>query len=95
MSLDRETVRQTALLARIRLDEDRLEKMVGELNGILAWIDQLNEVDTSSVAPLASVTGHALPTRADSVTDGKDAEAVLSNAPDRVDGYFAVPKVVE
>ena len=95
MSLDRETVRQTALLARIRLDEDRLEKMVGELNGILAWIDQLNEVDTSSVAPLASVTGHELPTRADSVTDGKDAEAVLTNAPDRVGGYFAVPKVVE
>lgn len=95
MSLDKATVSRIAHLARIRVDDDQLETMVGELNNILSWIEQLDEVDTAGVDPLASVTGHALPLRADTVSDGAYPDRVLANAPDRALDFYSVPKVVE
>jgi aspartyl-tRNA(Asn)/glutamyl-tRNA(Gln) amidotransferase subunit C len=95
MSLDKATVSHIAHLARIKVDEAQLETMVGELNNILSWIEQLDEVDTDGVEPLASVTGHALPLRADIVADDVYPDRVLVNAPDRAADFFTVPKVVE
>ena len=95
MSLDKATVREIARLARIDVPDQGLDAMVGDLNGILAWVAALNELDTTAVEPLANVTGHDLPARADTVTDGDDAARVLANAPDPIDSFFAVPKVVE
>jgi aspartyl-tRNA(Asn)/glutamyl-tRNA(Gln) amidotransferase subunit C len=99
MSLDADTIRRIATLARIRVGEEEVAKLQGELNGILAWIEQLNEVDTEGVAPLSGAARMALPMRADAVTDGDLRDAILANAPERApDGegpFFAVPKVVE
>ncbi|NQW11850.1 MAG: Asp-tRNA(Asn)/Glu-tRNA(Gln) amidotransferase subunit GatC [Alphaproteobacteria bacterium] len=95
MSLDKATVASIATLARLRVPDDRLEPMVDELNNILGWIEQLSEVDTDTVAPLASVTGHSLPLREDVVTDGGYPDRVTANAPESVHGFYAVPKVVE
>ena len=95
MAIDAATVRKVARLARIREDEDRLEPLAQELNGILAWIEQLNEVDTDGVEPMTSVVAVALPMREDVVTEGGDPAKVLANAPKTVRGFFVVPKVVE
>jgi aspartyl-tRNA(Asn)/glutamyl-tRNA(Gln) amidotransferase subunit C len=95
MSLDRETVRRIAYLARIRVDEDRLDKIAGELDGILDWVEQLSEVDTDGVAPMTSVTELTSPHRVDVITDGQCPDKVLANGFDTVDGFFTVPKVVE
>ena len=95
MSLDPATVRRIAKLARIRVDEAQVATLQTELNSILGWIEQLNEVDVTGVAPLTGAAHLALRLREDRVTDGGIAEAILSNAPDRNDDYFAVPKVVE
>ena len=95
MSLDPATIRRISRLARIRLDEAEIPRMQADLNGILGWIEMLNEVNVDGVAPLAGGTQIALRLRPDAVTDGGDAEAVLGNAPDRAEAFFAVPKVVE
>ena len=95
MSIDAATVRKVAGLARIRIEEDRLEPLAAELSGILAWIEQLNEVDTEGVAPLASTEAVTLPMRDDVVTDGGDPARVLANAPRTDRHFFVVPKVVE
>ena len=95
MSVDKATVARIARLARINVPEDRQEQLVGELNGILDWIAELDEVDTGAVEPLASVTGHGLPRRSDEVTDGNRVDEVLANAPETAGGFFVVPKVVE
>ena len=95
MSVDKATVARIARLARINVPEDRQEQLVGELNGILDWIAELDEVDTGAVEPLASVTGHGLPRRSDNVTDGNRVEEVLANVPETAGGFFVVPKVVE
>lgn len=96
MSIDEKTVRKVAKLARIALPEERLAAMAAELNGIMAWIEQLNEVDVEGVEPMTSaVEGLALPMREDVVTDGGDPAKVLKNAPKSEDGFFVVPKVVE
>jgi aspartyl-tRNA(Asn)/glutamyl-tRNA(Gln) amidotransferase subunit C len=95
MSLDHATVRCIATLARIRLDENEVEPLREELNGILRWIDQLNEVDIAGVAPLTGAAGMALAMRADVVTDGGYPDKILSNAPERIGDFFVVPKVVE
>jgi len=95
MSVDKSTVARIARLARIHIPEERQETLSSELNGILAWIEELNEVDTDQVEPLASVTGHSLPRRDDVVTDGDRAEEVLANVPETAGGFFVVPKVVE
>ena len=95
MSVDKSTVARIARLARINVPEERQETLSSELNGILAWIEELNEVDTDSVEPLASVTGHSLPRRDDVVTDGDRIDEVLANVPETAGGFFVVPKVVE
>ena len=95
MSVDKDTVARIARLARINVPEDRQEQLVGELNGILDWIAELDEVDTGAVEPLASVTGHGLPRRSDEVTDGNRVDEVLANVPETAGGFFVVPKVVE
>jgi aspartyl-tRNA(Asn)/glutamyl-tRNA(Gln) amidotransferase subunit C len=95
MAIDAATVRKVARLARIRVPEERLEPMAQELSGILAWIEQLNEVDTEGVEPLASTEAVALPMRQDVVTEGGDPRKVLANAPKADRNFFVVPKVVE
>ena len=95
MSLDPATVRRIAKLARIRVAEDQVAPLQAQLNGILGWIEQLQEVDVSGVAPLTGAADMALRMREDRVTDGGLAEQVLANAPDRAGPFFAVPKVVE
>jgi len=95
MSLDKATVRRIAQLARLRVDEERLEPLAQELNNILGWIEQLNEVDTNDVAPMTSVVEMTLPRRRDEVTDGAKPDEILANAPETDDGFFVVPKVVE
>jgi aspartyl-tRNA(Asn)/glutamyl-tRNA(Gln) amidotransferase subunit C len=95
MAIDAATVRKVARLARIAEPEEKLESLAKELNGIMAWIEQLNEVDTDGVEPMTSAVRVALPMRDDVVTDGGDPEVVLSNAPKRAGNFFVVPKVVE
>jgi aspartyl-tRNA(Asn)/glutamyl-tRNA(Gln) amidotransferase subunit C len=95
MSVDATTVRRIAHLARIAVADDEVEHLRGELNAILAFVEQLSEVDVAGVEPMTSVTPMAMKKRADVVTDGGDAEAVLQNAPAREGNYFVVPKVVE
>ncbi len=95
MAVDAATVTRIAHLARIRLGAGEAEPMVGELNGILGWIEQLGEVDTSGVAPMTAVIPNILRWRADAVTDGGVRDRVLANAPARESGFFAVPKVIE
>ena len=95
MSLDRAAVRHIATLARIRVSDEQAEALVGDLGKILAWVEQLGEVDTKGVEPMASVIARNLPTRPDVVTDGGKQEAILANAPEPAHGFFTVPKVVE
>ncbi len=95
MSIDTETARKVAHLARIRVEEADLPALAGELSNILTFMEQLTEVDVDGVEPMTSVTPMRLKRRADVVTDGEMAEKVLSNAPDAREGFFAVPKVVE
>ena len=95
MAIDAATVRKVARLARIAEPEDKLEALAKELTGIMTWIEQLGEVDTDGVEPMTSAVAVTLPMREDVVTDGGDPAKVLSNAPKTVDGFFAVPKVVE
>lgn len=95
MAIDAATVRKVAHLARIKTPEDRLEPLAGELNGIMAWIDQLNEVDVEGVEPMTSNVAQPLRLRDDVVTDGAKVDAVLSNAPKSADAFYVVPKVVE
>ncbi len=95
MSIDIDTARKVAKLARIRVEEGDLPKLAGELSGILTFMEQLNEVDVEGVEPMVSVTPMRLKRRADVVTDGNRQAEILSNAPDAREGFFAVPKVVE
>jgi aspartyl-tRNA(Asn)/glutamyl-tRNA(Gln) amidotransferase subunit C len=95
MSVDAKTVRNIAHLARIAVNDDEIEHLQGELNAILAFVEQLAEVDVTGVEPMTSVTPMTMKKRADVVTDGGDADAILANAPAREDHYFVVPKVVE
>ena len=95
MAIDAATVKKVARLARIRVEDDRLAPLAAELSGILAWIEQLDEVDTEGVAPMASTEAVKLPMRDDVVTDGGDASVVLANAPKTERGFYVVPKVVE
>lgn len=95
MSLDPVTVRRIAKLARIRVEDSQLPRLQAELNGILGWIEQLNEVDVDGVEPLTGGAQMALRLREDAVTDGGIPEQVLANAPDRAGDFYAVPRVVE
>jgi aspartyl-tRNA(Asn)/glutamyl-tRNA(Gln) amidotransferase subunit C len=95
VSLDEKTVARIARLARIAVPDDELAPLADELSHILKWIEQLNEVDTDGVPPMTSVAAMKLAWREDRVTDGGQPEDILANAPERQDGYFVVPKVVE
>lgn len=95
MSLDQETVKRIATLARLKLSEERMKPMQQDLNHILHFIDQLNEVDTSQVEPMAGVNTPAMPFRKDVVNDGNYVEKILENAPEVACNMFVVPKVVE
>jgi aspartyl-tRNA(Asn)/glutamyl-tRNA(Gln) amidotransferase subunit C len=95
MSVDADTVRRIAHLARIAVADDEVEHLQGELNAILAFVEQLGEVNVDGIAPMTSVTPMEMKKRPDVVTDGGDPEAILANAPARQDDYFVVPRVVE
>ncbi len=107
MSLDKDTVRKIAILARIRVPEDALDGLAGELSNIIGWVEQLNEVDTQGVEPMTSVADMDWPRRDDEITDGGRAADILANATDPQPGpgggdggedgggFFTVPKVVE
>jgi aspartyl-tRNA(Asn)/glutamyl-tRNA(Gln) amidotransferase subunit C len=95
MAIDAATVRKVARLARIAEPEEKLEPLARELSGILAWIEQLNEVSTDGVEPMTTAVHATLPMRDDVVTEGGDPDVVLGNAPKRAGAFFVVPKVVE
>ncbi len=95
MSIDIETARRVAKLARICVAPEDLPELAGQLSGILTLMEQLNEVDVTGIEPMTSVTPQRLKRRADVVTDGNIQAQVLKNAPDAREGFFAVPKVVE
>lgn len=95
MSLDSATIRRIATLARIHVEDAELPALAAELNGILGWIEQLNEVDVEGIEPLTGAQQMALKLREDVVTDGGDPDKILANAPERAGNYFVVPKVVE
>ena len=95
MSVDKDTVRRIARLARIKVAEERLEPMVAELNGIFQWVEMLNEVKVEGVPAMTSVVAQKLRWRADEVTDGNVADGLMRNAPDSEENFFVVPKVVE
>jgi aspartyl-tRNA(Asn)/glutamyl-tRNA(Gln) amidotransferase subunit C len=95
MEVDEATVRRIARLARIKVTDAEVKALEKELSGILHWVKQLDEVDTSKAEPMTRVTPMTLKRRADVVTDGGIAEAIVENAPMRAERFFLVPKVVE
>jgi len=95
MSIDTDTARRVAKLARIKVEDDALPALAAEFNTILGFIEQLGEVDVDGVEPMTSVTPMRLKRRVDEVSDGDQQDKVLANAPDAREGFFAVPKVVE
>ena len=95
MQVDEATVRRIARLARIRITDEEAVSLQGELSGILAWVEQLREVDTADVPPMTRVADMKLKKRADNVTDGDKADDIVANAPMTEDHFFVVPKVVE
>lgn len=95
MSVDEATVKRIAKLARIAITDEEARGLAPELGGILGWIEQLSEVDTSGVEPMTAVIPNQLRLRDDVVTDGGIREQVLANAPEAEHGFFTVPKVIE
>ncbi|MFK0383156.1 MULTISPECIES: Asp-tRNA(Asn)/Glu-tRNA(Gln) amidotransferase subunit GatC [Rhizobium/Agrobacterium group] len=95
MSVDLATVKRVARLARIAVNEEEAEKMLGQLNGILGFVEQLSEVNVDGVEPMTSVTPVEMKKRADAVTDGDKADDIVANAPATDRNFFMVPKVVE
>ena len=95
MKLDTNTINKIAKLARIKLSEQEAEDLLKDMNSILDWVDQLNEVNTDSVEPLANISSSILPQRKDQSRDVNSSDEILQNSPDKLEGYFVVPKVVE
>jgi aspartyl-tRNA(Asn)/glutamyl-tRNA(Gln) amidotransferase subunit C len=95
MSIDKATVAKIASLARMKVTEDDLNYYAPQLQNILQWVEQLQEVNTDNVEPLANVSEIALTLREDKVTDGDKVDDILKNAPESTEGFFVVPKVVE
>ena len=95
MKLDTNTINKIAKLARIRLSEEESKDLLKDMNSILDWVDQLNEVNTDTIEPLANISSSILPKRKDEANDINSTDEILKNSPDKLEGYFAVPKVVE
>ena len=95
MSVDQATVKRVARLARLKVKDEELPRLAGELNSILGWIEQLNEVDVAQVEPMTAVVSVKMKMRNDEVTDGHYPEKIVANAPAQEDSFFMVPKVVE
>jgi len=95
MSLDKSTLERVAYLARIKIEDSEIEKMTTELNNIMKWIEELNEVDVNNVKPMTGVSNNSLREREDEVNDGGYSDEIVSNAPEKIDNSFTVPKVIE
>ena len=95
MSLDTDTVRRIANLARIKIEDKKLAPLADELSHIIGWVEQLSEVDTNAIIPMTSVIEVDMPSRSDVISDGNCEDLVLANTPISVPPYFVVPKVVE
>ena len=95
MKLDTNTINKIAKLARIRLSDEEVKELLQDMNSILDWVDQLNEVNTDAVDPLTNISFSKLPQRQDVSKDINSSDEILKNSPDKLEGYFAVPKVVE
>ena len=95
MTLTRDDVKKVAGLAKLRMNDAQLDALLPKMNNIMGFIEQLSEVNTDNVEPLANVARSTLPLREDVISDGDYADAVLKNAPEAIENYFAVPKVVE
>lgn len=95
MAIDNDTVRRIAFLARLKVEQDKLEETKEEFNKILAWVEELDEVNTDNIEPLVSVNNETLALRSDEVNTGHISREILANAPAKEYGYFVVPKVVE
>ena len=95
MSVDADTVRRIAHLARIAVTEAEVPHLQGELNAMLAFVEQLSEVDVEGVEPMTSVMPMEMKKRQDVVNDGEIADDIVRNAPDAMNHFFLVPKVVE
>ncbi len=96
MSVDKSTVTRIAQLARIDVPEHEADELAEELNNILGWVEQLNEVDTEGVVPMSSgMPGAELRLRQDQITEQDNRDLILINAPESRDGFILVPKVIE
>ena len=95
MKLDTNTINKIAKLARIKLSEEEARDLLKDMNSILDWVEQLNEVNTDLIEPLANISSSTLPQRKDESRDVNSSDEILQNSPDKLEGYFAVPKVVE
>ena len=95
MKIDKDTINKIARLSRIKLEDKESEDYIKDLNHILNWVEQLNEINTDNVDPLSNISSYTLPQREDVSKDINSNEEILENAPDKIEGYFVVPKVVE
>ena len=95
MKLDTNTINKIAKLARIKLSDEEAKDLLKDMNSILDWVEQLNEVNTDSIEPLANISSSSLPKRKDESKDVNASDEILQNSPDKLEWYFAVPKVVE
>ena len=95
MKIDKNTINKISRLSRIKLDDKESEDYIKDLNSILDWVELLNEVNTENVEPLSNISSSILPKREDVSKDTNSSEEILENAPDKLEGFFAVPKVVE
>ena len=95
MKIDKNTTQKIARLCKLRVDKDEIEELSLQLSSILDWVEQLNEVNTENVEPLSNISSSILPKREDVSNDTNSSEEILENAPDKLEGFFAVPKVVE
>ena len=95
MKIDKNTINKIARLSRIKLDSKESEEYIKDLNSILDWVEQLNEINTDNVEPLTNISSSVLPKRDDISEDINSTEEILENAPEKLEGFFSVPKVVE
>ncbi|MDC0453260.1 Asp-tRNA(Asn)/Glu-tRNA(Gln) amidotransferase subunit GatC [Alphaproteobacteria bacterium] len=95
MKLDINTINKIAKLARIKLSEEEARDLLKDMSSILDWVEQLNEVNTDTIEPLTNISSSILPKRKDDSKDVNSSDEILQNSPDKLEGYFAVPKVVE